>query len=600
MKELKYLNKHIFKYKGLLISGFLFVTISNIFSIYPARIISHSLDLIVDTIENHRIFNGFDIQVEYAKMLGITLLTFSAVIFALAILKGLFMFFMRQTLIVMSRYIEYDLKNEIFKHYQKLDYAFLKNNSTGDLMNRISEDVSRVRMYLGPAIMYSINLIVLFVLVIFMMVNVNARLTAYVLIPLPILSIAIYFVNKQILLRSELIQAQLSNLSTFVQESFSGIKVLKAFNRVSAYNDMFEKESMKYKELNMGLVKIDALFFPLIMLLIGLSTLITVFVGGVEVMRGTITAGVIAEFIIYVNMLTWPVASLGWVTSIIQRAAASQKRINEFLKIQPEIQDENIPFQTIEGKICFKDVEFTYPETGIKALNKINFEVNPGETLAIIGTTGSGKSTIANLLFRLYEVENGEILIDGKNIKSFAVSHLRSQMGYVPQEVFLFSDTIKNNIAFGITEKISDSELKDRVEKTAEYACILGSILEFEDKFETLIGERGNTLSGGQKQRISIARTIIKNPKVLVFDDCLSAVDTDTEEKILSNLKKIMQNKTSIIISHRISTVKDANQILVMDSGNIIEKGSHAELIAQRGFYYELFLKQQKETTLQM
>ncbi len=600
MKELKYLNKHIFKYKGLLISGFLFVTISNIFSIYPARIISHSLDLIVDTIENHRIFNGFDIQVEYAKMLGITLLTFSAVIFALAILKGLFMFFMRQTLIVMSRYIEYDLKNEIFKHYQKLDYAFLKNNSTGDLMNRISEDVSRVRMYLGPAIMYSINLIVLFVLVIFMMVNVNARLTAYVLIPLPILSIAIYFVNKQILSRSELIQAQLSNLSTFVQESFSGIKVLKAFNRVSAYNDMFEKESMKYKELNMGLVKIDALFFPLIMLLIGLSTLITVFVGGVEVMRGTITAGVIAEFIIYVNMLTWPVASLGWVTSIIQRAAASQKRINEFLKVQPEIQDENIPFQTIEGKICFKDVEFTYPETGIKALNKINFEVNPGETLAIIGTTGSGKSTIANLLFRLYEVENGEILIDGKNIKSFAVSHLRSQMGYVPQEVFLFSDTIKNNIAFGITEKISDSELKDRVEKTAEYACILGSILEFEDKFETLVGERGNTLSGGQKQRISIARTIIKNPKVLVFDDCLSAVDTDTEEKILSNLKKIMQNKTSIIISHRISTVKDANQILVMDSGNIVEKGSHAELIAQRGFYYELFLKQQKETTLQI
>jgi ATP-binding cassette subfamily B protein len=479
------------------------------------------------------------------------------------------------------------MKNDIFEHYQDLPLSFYRKNSTGDLMARISEDVSRVRMYLGPAIMYGLNLLILFPLVIFYMISVNAELTLYSLLPLPILSVSIYFVNNLINERSEKIQKSLSGLSTFVQEAFSGIRVLKAFVREEDSAREFAKASEEYKHKSIELTRVNALFFPLIMALVGISTIITVYAGGLMVIEGEIGYGVIAEFILYVNILTWPVTSLGWVTSIVQRAAASQTRINEFLDIQNDIVSRENLISTIEGDIEFKDLTFIYPDSGIKALDHVSFKIKAGETLGIIGTTGSGKSTIANLLMRMYDPTSGHIEIDGKDMRRYNISSLRKQIGFVPQDVFLFSDTIANNIAFGL-----DQADKALIEKAAKDADVYHNIVDFPKGFETMLGERGITLSGGQKQRVSIARAIAKEPKILILDDCLSAVDTKTENSILSALKKIMENRTSVIISHRVSSAKLADHIIVLHEGKIIERGNHDSLMSQKGVYAELFEKQ--------
>jgi len=587
MKELGYLNKFFYKYRWRLIPGILFVIISNIFGVLPAQVIQISFDLVNENIAIYRLFNGFERQSVVNEIFGHTLMLFGLIVLILALLRGVFLFFMRQTIILMSRHIEYDLKNEIYNHYQQLSMAFYRRNNTGDLMNRVTEDVSRVRMYLGPAIMYTINTVVLFIMIVSFMFSVNAKLALYSLLPLPLLAITIYFVNTMINNRSEKIQEQLSVLSNFVQETFSGIRVIKAYVREEDVRNRFDAESKNYKNHSLALVQVQALFFPLILLLVGLSTIITVYVGGIEVINGTISSGNIAEFIVYVTQLTFPVMSLGWVTSLIQRAAASQKRINEFLHTQPEISSVKVEPNHINGRIEFKNVSFTYPDTGIEALKNVSFEVKPGEFMAIIGRTGSGKSTIANLLMRMYDTDSGEILIDKKTLRDLDLNNFREQVGFVPQEVFLFSDSIKNNIAFGISDPGNEI-----IETAAKNADVYQNIKAFDKGFETLIGERGITLSGGQKQRLSIARAIIKEPQILIFDDCLSAVDTRTEEKILNNLGRIMKDKTSILISHRVSTIKNADKILVIDEGEIMEQGSHKTLIAQKGIYFELYEKQ--------
>ena len=587
MKELGYLNKFFYKYRWRLIPGILFVIISNIFGVLPAQVIQISFDLVNENIAIYRLFNGFERQSVVNEIFGHTLMLFGLIVLILALLRGVFLFFMRQTIILMSRHIEYDLKNEIYNHYQQLSMAFYRRNNTGDLMNRVTEDVSRVRMYLGPAIMYTINTVVLFIMIVSFMFSVNAKLALYSLLPLPLLAITIYFVNTMINNRSEKIQEQLSVLSNFVQETFSGIRVIKAYVREEDVRNRFDAESKNYKNHSLALVQVQALFFPLILLLVGLSTIITVYVGGIEVINGTISSGNIAEFIVYVTQLTFPVMSLGWVTSLIQRAAASQKRINEFLHTQPEISSVKVEPNHINGRIEFKNVSFIYPDTGIEALKNVSFEVKPGEFMAIIGRTGSGKSTIANLLMRMYDTDSGEILIDKKTLRDLDLNNFREQVGFVPQEVFLFSDSIKNNIAFGISDPGNEI-----IETAAKNADVYQNIKAFDKGFETLIGERGITLSGGQKQRLSIARAIIKEPQILIFDDCLSAVDTRTEEKILNNLGRIMKDKTSILISHRVSTIKNADKILVIDEGEIMEQGSHKTLIAQKGIYFELYEKQ--------
>lgn len=567
--------------------GILFVIISNIFGVIPAQVIRIAFDLVTENIAIYRLFNDFDRQEIISEIFGQSLLFFGIIVLVLALLRGIFLFFMRQTIILMSRHIEYDLKNEIYNHYQKLSMAFYRRNNTGDLMNRVTEDVSRVRMYLGPAIMYTINTVVLFILIIVFMFSVNAQLAIFSLLPLPFLAITIYFVNTMIHKRSEKIQEQLSALSSFVQETFSGIRVIKAYVREDDIRDKFEAESENYKSHSMVLVQVQALFFPTILLLVGLSTIITVYIGGIEVMNGTITAGNIAEFIVYVNQLTFPVMSLGWVTSLVQRAAASQKRINEFLSTSPEIISPSGARSEIKGTIEFKNISFTYPDTGIQALRDISFKVNTGELLAIIGRTGAGKSTIANLLMRMYDADRGAILIDSRPLNELDLSSLRQQVSFVPQEVFLFSETIRNNIAFGI----SDPDIVS-IENAAKDAAVYDNIIEFEKGFETMIGERGITLSGGQKQRLSIARAIIKEPRILIFDDCLSAVDTHTEEQILNNLGRIMRDKTSILIAHRVSTIKNADKILVMDAGEIVEQGNHESLMKLNGIYFKLYEKQ--------
>lgn len=587
MKELAYLNKFFYKYRWRFLPGVFFVIVSNLFGVLPAQVIRIAFDLVSENIALYRLYDGFERQSLVAELFGQSLLLFGLSVLALALLRGLFLFFMRQTIILMSRHIEYDLKNEIYTHYQKLSMAFYRRNNTGDLMNRVTEDVSRVRMYLGPAIMYTINTMVLFILIIVAMFNVNARLTIYSLLPLPLLAVTIYYVHTIINQRSEKIQEQLSSMSSFVQETFSGIRVIKAYVREDDVRKKFSMESENYKSHSMSLVQIQALFYPLMLLLVGLSTIITVYIGGVEVMKGTITSGNIAEFIVYVNQLTFPVTSLGWVTSLVQRAAASQKRINEFLKTDTEIHSGSIEDHVLNGSIKFDNVSFRYADTGIQALKNVSFEAKPGEFLAIIGRTGSGKSTIANLLMRMYDCDSGSIRIDGIEIQKLNLQNYRQQTGFVPQEVFLFSDTIYNNIAFGL----NTTEARN-VEQAAKDAALYHNIIEFEKGFDTMIGERGITLSGGQKQRLSIARAIIKEPQILIFDDCLSAVDTRTEEQILNNLGRIMKNKTSILIAHRVSTIKNADKILVMEDGEIIEQGSHEELMALKGSYFELFEKQ--------
>lgn len=587
MKELAYLNKFFYKYRWRFLPGVLFVIISNLFAVLPAQVIRIAFDLVNENIAIYRLFNGFEKQKLIATIFGQSLLFFGLIVLALALLRGIFLFFMRQTIILMSRHIEYDLKNEIYQHYQKLSMAFYRRNNTGDLMNRVTEDVSRVRMYLGPAIMYTINTSVLFILIIVAMFNVNARLAVFALLPLPLLAVTIYYVHTIINQRSEKIQEQLSSMSSFVQETFSGIRVIKAYVREDDIRKKFNQESEDYKTHSMSLVQIQALFYPMMLLLVGISTIITVYIGGVEVIKGTITSGNIAEFIVYVNQLTFPVTSLGWVTSLIQRASASQKRINEFLQTQPEIVSLSSDKIKLKGGIEFKDVSFTYPDTGIQAIKNISFKVEPGQFIAIIGRTGCGKSTIANLLLRMYDADQGDVLIDNKRIEKLDLNTYRDQVGFVPQEVFLFSDTIFNNIAFGLS--VAEP---NQVEQAAKDAALYDNIIGFEKSFETMIGERGITLSGGQKQRLSIARALIKEPQILIFDDCLSAIDTRTEEEILNNLGRLMNNKTSILIAHRVSTIKNADKILVMDGGEIIEQGTHHELMALKSTYFELFEKQ--------
>jgi ATP-binding cassette subfamily B protein len=589
MRSLAHLNKYFWRYKTRFFLGILFVAISNFYTVVPPKVVRITFDLIreVSIIAPH--LEDTPLEIVGTNNAISVWLFFGVIIVGATVIKGIFMFLMRQTIVVMSRHIEYDLKNEIYNHYQNLSLAFFKRNNTGDLMARITEDVSKVRMYLGPAVMYAINLSVLITLVVYNMIQVSPTLTAYVLIPLPILSLTIYYVSKQINLKSEKVQRQLSALSTFVQEGFSGIRVLKAYAKEDVWGDAFGRETEKYKDTSLSLVQVQALFFPSMVVMIGLSTIMTVFVGGHLAMAGNISTGNIAEFIIYINLITWPVAAMGWITSIIQRAAASQTRINEFLNTEPEIVNKEDSLNNIGGTIEFKNVEFVYPDSGIKALNNVSFKVNQGESLAILGRTGSGKSTVASLITRTYDADAGEVLIDNRRIEHLNLKSVRSNIGYVPQDVFLFSETIAENIAFGVAE---DSTTDEQIHRAAKQADIYDNIIDFPMSFETHIGERGITLSGGQKQRISIARAIIRNPQILLFDDCLSAVDTETEENILGHLQDLMKNKTTVIISHRVSSVKHANQIILLDDGKIIERGNHESLVKSNGAYQSLYEKQ--------
>ena len=589
MKALFALNKYFWKYRLRLGLGVVFVVVSNLFSIYPIQVIRIAFDSVLNTVKWYGVLDGLEMQNDVYQQITSALIFFSLLVIGLSLAKGFFLFLTRMTIIVMSRLIEYDMKNEIFDQYQNLSLSFYKQNNTGDLMNRISEDVSKVRMYFGPAIMYTINLFVLFTLVIYTMLQVNVKLTIYVLTPLPLLTISIYYASKIINKKSEKVQRQLSRITTFVQEAFSGIRVIKAYTQQGSKNIIFEGELEAYREKTLELVKVNAVFMPLMILMIGLSTILTIFIGGKLAIAGEISLGNIAEFVIYVNMLTWPVASLGWVTSLVQRAAASQERINEFLLAIPDIKNTGTSKEAIKGDIEFKNVSFTYPNSNIVALKNVSFKINAGESLAILGRTGSGKSTIASLLVRLYDVDKGEIIIDGKNIKDIDLNVLRQSFGTVPQEVFLFSESIANNIAFGKIKNVADNS---EVEQAAKLAEIYTDISEFPEGFETKVGERGVTLSGGQKQRLSIARAIMSNPKLFIFDDCLSAVDTETENRIISNLKSVMSQTTSIIITHRVSSSIGSNKIIVLDHGEIVETGTHSQLITQKGFYADSYEKQ--------
>ncbi len=590
MKYLAYLNRYIWKYRWRFLIGVCFVAISNYFRVLQPRIIRYALDLVVDNIGMYRLAGGTSLQAELFAKLGSTLLMFGGIVLLLALLMGVFMFFMRQTIIVMSRLIEFDLRNDIFAHYEKLDTAFYKVNNTGDLMARISEDVSKVRMYLGPALMYGVNLVVLFTMVIYSMVSVSPQLTFYSLIPLPLLSFSIYYVSNLINKKSEAIQGQLSVLNSTAQEVYSGIRVIKSYVRENSMLNFFNVQADTYKDKSMALARTEAMFHPLMLLLIGASTVITIYVGGLLVAQGRISAGNIAEFIIYINMLTWPVTAIGWVASIVQRAAASQKRINEFLEMEPSIfNQEKAPTQ-IKGDIEFRNVSFTYPDTGIQALKNVNFTLKKGEKMAIIGKTGSGKTTIAELLVRMYDVTEGQILIDGVDVRQLNLNDLRKQVGYVPQDVFLFSDTVEANVAFG-----KPDATREEVEQYTKYASVHEDILGLTEGFETIVGERGVTLSGGQKQRVSIARAFIKRPDMMILDDCLSAVDTTTERRILEFLNGHLGNKTTIIITHRIYSLLDFDKIIVLDEGRVKEQGTHEDLLKVEGYYRDLYLRQQPE-----
>ena len=584
MKALKYLNKYFLKYKYRLLIGLFITFCSKYLALQIPQLISKSLDASQDY------KNGLitDLTVVKADLLNNILLIIGA-----ALLSGFFTFIMRQTIIVTSRLIEFDLKNEIYQQYQRLSLNFYKKNKTGDLMNRISEDVSKVRMYFGPAIMYSMNMLVLFVVAIVKMYNIDVTLTNYTLLPLPILSVSIYVLSRIINKRSTVVQQYLSKLTANAQETFSGISILKSYGIEQNAITEFGSLSVTAKEKNINLFKAQALFFPLMILLIGLSNILVIYIGGLRYIAGEITIGVIAEFIMYVNMLTWPVAVVGWVTSIVQQAEASQERINEFLKHEPEIKNLVTTPSQIKGNIEFKDVTFTYDDTNITALKNLSFSLKKGETLAILGNTGSGKSTILNLIARLYDADFGEVLIDGKNIKDINLNDLRQNIGFVPQEAFLFSDTIKNNIKFG-----DNNASDEKIEQAAKNAYIHHNIIDFNEGYNTYVGERGVTLSGGQKQRISIARALIKDPKILILDDCLSAVDTETEETILNNLYKVSHNKTTLIVSHRISSVKNADKVIVIENGTIVQQGTHNQLVNKAGYYKELYEQQLLEKEL--
>ena len=583
MKELQHLNKYFLKYKKQLLIGTAITIIARIFLLFTPRYVREIFVVIEKYLKG-----GVSEQVVKAELTEVIIYIIGA-----ALIAAILTFFMRQYIINVSRYIEFDLKNEIYNQYQKLSLNFYKKNRTGDLMNRISEDVGNVRMYAGPAIMYSINTVTLFIIALIYMFNEAPKLALYTVLPLPLLSIVIYKLSKEIHHRSTIVQQFLSKLSTFTQESFSGISVIKAYGIEPQTAANFQSLATESKEKQINLAKVQAWFFPMMILLIGTSNLLVIYVGGMQYINGQIESlGTIAEFIIYVNMLTWPVATVGWVTSIVQQAEASQKRINEFLKLEPEIKNTVEEHTVINGDIVFNNVTFTYDDTNIQALNGISFHIKEGETLAILGKTGSGKSTILDLIGRLYDIDGGSILINGIPIKDHNLTDLRKSIGYVPQDAFLFSDTIKNNIKFG-NQDATDEE----VIEAAKNAQVHKNIIKFNNGYDTILGERGITLSGGQKQRVSIARAIIKLPEILLFDDCLSAVDTETEEKILKNLTRITKGKTSIIVGHRVSSAKNAHKIIVLDNGKIVQEGTHETLINVEGYYQHLYLKQSSEAS---
>ena len=584
MKELQYLNKYFIKYKYRFLLGLFITIIAQIFSLFTPELIGNSIKVIEDYVKS----SSKDVA-----LLKVSLLKNIFYILITTIIAGFFTFLMRQTLIVMSRYVEFDLKNEIFNHYQNLSQSFYKRNRTGDLMNRISEDVGKVRMYVGPAVMYSLNTLMRFTIVVIYMYNISPKLTLYSLLPLPLLSYGIFKISSEIHKRSGAFQQNLSNLFSFTQEIFSGIRVVKAYAIEPKKQEEFINLTEQSKTKAMDLAKVNSLFGPLMILLIGLSNLVVVFVGGSMYMNGDseiASIGIIAQFILYINMLTWPVASLGWVSSLVQEAEASQKRINEFLKEAPEIKNPTNEHTKIDGTITFNNVSFANENAEIDALSNVSFSIEKGKTLAILGKTGAGKSTILSLISRLYDVTNGTILIDNKSIKEVNLYDLRNQISVVPQDAFLFSDSIKNNIKFG-NEKATDEEVIEAAKK----AVVHDNIITFNDQYETILGERGITLSGGQKQRVSIARALIKNAPILLLDDCLSAVDTETEEIILNNLLTYCKDKTTIIVSHRVSSAKNADQIIILEEGKIIEQGTHNQLLDKNGYYKNLYLKQLTE-----
>ena len=582
MKELRYLNKYFVKYKYSFLLGIFFTIIAQIFMLFTPKLVSKSFQAIETFLKDKTL----EKSVIYEELISNLLLIIAATIVA-----EFLTFLMRQTLIVMSRHIEFDLKNEVFCQYENLSQNFYKQNRTGDLMNRISEDVSKVRTYAGPAVMYTINTVIRFAIVIVYMYNVSPILTLYTILPLPILSYAIFKLSSEINKRSTIFQQNLSKISSFSQEIFSGIRVIKAYSLETHHQNNMVNLANESKSKSLNVAKVQSLFGPLMLALIGISNLVVVFFGGLMYINGSIKSiGTIAEFILYINMLTWPVASLGWVSSMVQEAEASQKRLNEFLKIEPEIKNKNLNKSVIEGSISFENVSYTYEGTNIKALQNISFTVKKGETLAILGKTGSGKSTILSLISRMYDVTEGKLNIDGSEISTLNLFDLRDSIGIVPQDAFLFSDSIKNNIMFG-----KEDATLQQVETAAKSAVVHDNIMGFTKQYETVVGERGITLSGGQKQRVSIARAIIKNPPILLFDDCLSAVDTETEEAILKNLNEICKDKTTIIVSHRVSSAKNADKIIILDKGEIIEQGSHNQLINQEGYYAALYLKQLSE-----
>lgn len=595
MGALSHINQYFWKYKWLLVLGILFTLFSNFFGVFPAQLVRYALDLVTETIDIYFLFKGFSLQKAFYEIFGFTLFFYGGLIILMAIMKGVFLFLVRQTLIVMSRHIEFELKNEIYTHYQTLPLSFYRQQNTGDLMARISEDVGKVRMYVGPSMMYGLNLITVFILVIYAMWQVNQKLMWYVLMPLPILSLSIYYVNSLIIRKSEEIQAALSQISTFAQEAFSGIRVLKSFVREKKSLESFTEASSAYRAKSLGLVKVDSLFTPLIALLVGFSTILVVYIGSKEVIAGRMTVGNITEFIMYVFMLTWPVTALGWTSSQIQRAAASQKRINEFLEAKSELTLGKQIRQEILGNWEFKDVSFTYPGSERLVLENINLTIAAGESVALLGQTGSGKSTVALLMARFYDPSSGEILLDGISLRDWDMAWVRSFVGFVPQDVFLFSTSISENIRFG-----NDSLTQEAIEVAAKQADVYDNIMEFPDQFETILGERGITLSGGQKQRVSIARALAKNPTMLILDDCLSAVDTHTEHTILENLKRVTQGKSSLIISHRVSSARLANRIFVLSDGAIVESGSHESLMNRKELYFELYQQQLNEELKQV
>lgn len=589
MKHLAVLNKYFLRYKWRFLLGLICTVVSIVFSVFQPIMVRQIFDLLAQNLNNYHLISDTNLKTIFHSDFSRVLAFYGVMLLIFALLSGFFLYLQRQSLIVMSRHIEFDLKNEIYQHYQLLDLNFFKMHRTGDLMSRITEDVSRVRMYVGPAIMYATRTIFMLVIVVYLMIDVNPLLTLYTLSPLPFLALTIYYVNFIIHRKSEKIQAQLSNITSIAQESYSGIRVIKSYVQEEGMIEHFEKASEDYKISSVSLAKTDALFQPSMALMIGLSVLLTIFIGGIQVIHGNITVGNLAEFVIYVNMLMFPFLSIGMVASMIQRASASQKRLNEFLDIKPTIYNRpDAQSIDVKGEVVFKNVSFTYPHTGIEAIKDFNLTVKPGEKVAVIGRTGSGKSTLAQLLIRMYDPQEGAVLLDGMDLKALKLEDLRTQISYVPQDVFLFSDTITNNIRFGTPEANEEA-----VRRAARQASVEKDILGFPEGFNTVVGERGVTLSGGQKQRISIARGLIKDPNLLVFDDCLSAVDARTEKEIIGNLYAFLKDKTAIIITHRIFALFEFDKIIVLDEGRIVETGTHEELLSLNGYYSELYARQQ-------